>query len=109
MKIKEKAVAPLSLKFRLSSYFVSGKFGEDDSGTSAGTNETIDALIDTGYRITEFKRRAKAFDMHNCLLVPAWLDKDGATPAERWDFTKRSHLFDHFGNDHQETNHDLVR
>ena len=82
MKIKEKAVHALSLKFRLSSYFVSGKYGEDESDESPGINGAIDALIDTGYRISEFKRRAKDFDMHNCLLVPAWKDENGVTPID---------------------------
>ena len=97
LRMKEKAVAPLPLKFHISSYFVSGKYGDDDNGASPGASETIDALVSTGYRIAEFKRRAKEFDMHNCLLVPAWLDENGATPAERWDFNKRAHLFDNFG------------
>ena len=96
-KIKEKATAPLQLKFHLSSYFVSDKYREDEGDASSGANETIDALIDLGYRITKFKRRTKAYDMHNCLLVPAWLDKDGETPAEQWDFNNRCNLFDSFG------------
>ena len=95
LKIKEKAVAPLKVKFRISQYFVSGKFGDEDDMSPQAT-ETLDALVNTGYRIVEVKRRAKEFDMHNCLLVPAWLDEKGATPAERWDFAKRSHLFDDF-------------
>ena len=35
MKIKEKAVVALSLKFRPSSYFVSGRYGEDESEESS--------------------------------------------------------------------------
>ena len=97
LRIKEKAVAPLKVKFRISQYFVSGKFGDEDDEMSPQATETLDALVNTGYRIVEVKRRTKEFDMHNCLLVPAWLDEKGATPAERWDFTKRTHLFDDFG------------
>ena len=34
--------------------------------------------------------------MQNCLLVPAFKDPKGTTPADRWDFTNRVHLFKNF-------------
>ena len=95
-KVKEKATAALTLKFRTSSHFVSGKYGEDEGNSSPGANETVDALIDLEFRTAEFKRRTQEYDMLNCLLVPAYKDPEGATPADRWDFTKRVHLFDSF-------------
>ena len=95
-KVKEKATAPLTLKFRTSSHFVSGKYGEDEGNSSPGANEAVDALIDLEFRIADFKRRTQEYDMLNCLMVPAYKDPEGATPVDRWDFTNRVHLFESF-------------
>ena len=54
-KVKEKITVALSLKFRPSSYFVQGKYGEDEGDATSGSNEAINALVDLGYRGMEFK------------------------------------------------------
>ena len=82
-KVKEKATAPLTLKFRTSSHFVSGKYGEDEGNSSPGAHEAVDALVDLEFRIKDFMRRVQEYDMLNCLLVPAFKDPKGATPADR--------------------------
>ena len=97
-KIKRSAVAALPLKFTLPNFLVTQKYEEDDeSGINAPTKDATEAIISVAFRCKAAKIRAKQYDLLNALNVPVLHNKNGATPADRWDFTSRRNLFDLFG------------
>ena len=86
-KIKKRATEPIKYKFSLPNYLVTGKYGEDDDEKSPGASgEAYDAIISTSHRCEAMHTRTKDFDLENACLVPKIKDKNGPTPADRWDF-----------------------
>jgi len=97
-KTKARSNYHLDLKFGLPHYYVSGKYGEDEDNRSSNsnTNSTHDAIISVSYHAQAFKLRVLSFDLTNACLVPTLKNEKGANPRERWDFSKRRHLLDHY-------------
>ena len=77
-------------------YYRSSKYTsrEEDDGKIQSAH---DAIISVKHRCDELKLRIKSYDLQNACLVPILINKKGLTPVERWDFTERRHLLDHYG------------
>ena len=96
-KTKDRATKGLELKFGLPYYYVSGKYGEDEDDGHTMATSTHDAIINVSYRCEEMKMIIKSFDLTNACLIPDCVNANGATPADRWGFSNRRHVLDHYG------------
>ena len=95
-KTKERCCKAIDNKFDVPFYYRSSKYTsrEEDDGKIQSAH---DAIISVKHRCDELKLRIKSYDLQNACLVPLLINEKGLTPVERWDFSERRHLLDHYG------------
>ena len=91
-KNKDTCCVGLKYKYKPECFQITGSNQEDEDETSPITKSTQDALISTSYKYDQLHAKMKACDVLAGIMVPTLLDPAGATPADRWDFSKRYHV-----------------
>ena len=86
-KNKDACCVGLKHKYELNSFQVTGSNQEDEDESSPTARSTQDALISTSYKNGLLHSALKACDTLNGVLVPELRDMNGATPADRWNFS----------------------
>ena len=88
-KNKDACCVGLKYKYEPNSFQITGSNQEDEDDTSPIAKSTQDTLIYMSYKNDQLHTKMKACDVLAGVMVPTLLDPAGATPADRWKFSKR--------------------
>lgn len=94
---KSSATLSITNKFGVPAHFIAIANQAGEEAGDMDSNKIQDVFINTALKAQQFHIECTSWDMNNVMLIPTLVDEEGATPADRWDFTKRRHLLDHHG------------